>query len=67
MCFPKPKKQKFQPTPQPEKAAEALEIGAPRQEEDEALFGGDGQPNLSVNRDSIGKGVVAGGSGLRMM
>lgn len=58
-------KNQFKPTPPPEQSAEPLDIGAPREAEDEALFGG--QPNLSVNRDAIGKGVAASGSGLRMM
>jgi hypothetical protein len=66
MCFPRANKQnQFKPTPPPEKAAEPLEVGSAREAEDEALFGG--QPNLSVNRDSLGKGVAKSGTGLRMM
>lgn len=65
MCFKQSTpKNTFKPTPGPEKTAEALDVGAAREAEDEALFGG--QPNLAVNRDSVGS-VAASGSGLRMM
>lgn len=60
----KPPKQQFHPTPQPEKTADPLEVGVAREAEDQTLFGG--QPNLSVNRDTVAPGVVAGGTGLRM-
>lgn len=52
--------------PQPEKTAEPQDIGAGRKVEDESLFGSEGQ-SLRVNREAVGTGATAGGTGLRMM
>ena len=67
MCFPKaPKTNKLAPAPEPEKAAEPLKVGEARAAEDEALFGTKDAPSLATNRDSLGKGIMASGTGLRM-
>lgn len=67
MCFMKAAAAKPMPVvPPPEKVAEPQEIGGTRKAEDEALFGDEGQ-SLRVNREAVGTGATAGGTGLRMM
>lgn len=66
MCLFKNNTQPMPTVPEPNKVAEPQEIGAQRAAEDDKLFGDQGQ-SLRVNRDAIGTGATAGGSGLRMM
>lgn len=69
MCFfKKPKETKLAPAPAPpEKPAEPADVGDARAEEDEALFGEGGVPDLRIDRSTTEGGAVAGGSGLNMM